>query len=60
MGNPKGPVKGGAGCSVEDAGDAASLGISASLKKLGCFHLKGSYHNFLAVQDSSIGDLVTH
>ena len=39
MGNPKGPVKGGASCSVEDAGDAASLGISGSLKKVGCFHL---------------------
>ena len=44
MGNPKGPVKGGASCSVQDAGDAASLGISGSLKKVGSFHLKGSYH----------------
>ena len=40
VGNPKGPVKGGAGCGVEDAGDAASLGISGSLKKVGCFHLR--------------------
>ena len=53
MGNPKGPVKGGAGCSVEDAGDAASLGISASLKKVGCFHLIGSYHKKISIAQTS-------
>ena len=56
MGNPKGPVKGGASCSVEDAGDAASLGIRASLKEVGCFHLKGFYHNFFLLPKPHILD----
>ena len=40
MGNPKGPVKGGAGGGVEDAGDAASLGISKQLEESGLLSLK--------------------